>query len=211
MTAIWNTNAFFAYLLTVYVFKLKWAPLRLIAVSIATLGVVAVIYGGSKQSPPDTSLLQTASQRTRSMRVKPSAPLIGDVLTLIASIGYGLYQVMYKKYAALPSDPEVASEGLYSQLPVSEEPQAVAAGDAPNLEVQDMVYPPPFGLHPNLLTSAIGLCTLTILWIPLPVLHYLNIEPFALPPDSATYLAIAGIATGGVIFNAGFMVSTLAS
>jgi drug/metabolite transporter (DMT)-like permease len=207
VTAIWNTNAFFAYLITVKVFRLKWEPLRLVAVLIATLGVIVVVYGGTTSPPSDKSHLETSSADRPSTLRKPTAPLIGDVLTLLGSICYGFYQVMYKKYIALPSDPEVASEGLYAQIPASEEPQADALHEPSDGDTPDMVYPPPFGLHPNLMTSAIGLCTLIILWIPLPFLHYLDIEPFALPSNIPTVLAIMGIALGGVIFNAGFMVS----
>jgi drug/metabolite transporter (DMT)-like permease len=174
-----------------------------VAVSIATLGVVAVVYGGSTVSQPDKSLQETRANH--STQTRPSAPLFGDLLTLVASVSAGLYQVMYKKYVALPNDPEVASEGLYSPVPASEEPQASVGLEGSDMV--DIVYPPPFGFHPNLLTSAIGLCTFAILWIPLPILHHFGIEPFSLPSNGTTVLAIAGIALGGVVFNAGFMVS----
>jgi hypothetical protein len=203
VTAIWNTNAFFAYLITVKVFRLKWEPLRLVAVSIATLGVVTVVYGGSTSRPSNKSLFDISSVDQPSTLTRPRAPLVGDLLTLFASVSYGLYQVMYKKYVALPSDPEVASERPYAQIPASEEP-ALHESDG---DVQNMLYPPPFGLHANFLTSSIGLCTLVILWTPIPILHYFGIEPFALPSNGTTVLSIAGIALGGVVFNASFMVS----
>lgn len=174
---------------------------------IATLGVVAVVYGGStlaESEPPADSVAVTS--------FKPSAPLVGDLLTLVASIGYGLYQVLYKKYAALPSDPEIASEALYEQICNDGINDTSGAYELPGREdLGDAVYPPPFGLHPNLLTSVVGFLTLIILWIPIPVLHYFGIESFRFPENATTTLAISGIAISGVIFNAGFMVRSILS
>lgn len=203
VTAIWNTNAFFAYILTVKLFHLKWEPRRLIAVLIATLGTVAVVYGGVTTSRDENM------ESLNLPSFKPSAPLIGDLLTLVASAGYGLYQVLYKKYAALPSDPELVAEGLYEAISDSEDAshgEAYTSMTDSITDKDDMVYPPPFGLYPNALTSAIGCCTLALLWIPLPILHYFDVEIFAWPPDWATTFAIAGIALSGLIFNAGFMI-----
>ncbi len=117
----------------------------------------------------------------------------------MASFGYGLYQVLYKIYAALPSDPE-AAELLYEQIPEDDEVLDPSATDA------DMVYPPPFGFHPNLLTSMLGFSTLVLLWIPIPFLHWSGAELFKLPRNFATFISIVGIALSGVVFNAGFMV-----
>jgi drug/metabolite transporter (DMT)-like permease len=163
---------------------------------LATLGVLAVVYGGSTIDEEGA-----ASTSLTSMIFRPSAPLAGDILTLIASVGYGLYQVLYKKYAALPNDPELAPEhDLYSSLPSEDDPSSFSA------RTDDAMQPPPFGLHPNLLTSLIGLCTFVLLWIPLPFLHWTGIEPFAFPKDGKTVFTIAGIAFSGVLYNAGFMV-----
>ena len=210
VTAIWNTNAFFAYLITVKVFKLKWEPLRLVAVLFATLGVVAVVYGGSTSDSKANIQVASGTPDTHHARIKPTAPLVGDLLTLVASLGYGSYQVMYKRYVALPSDPEMEFDGVYAQLPVSEETHADAPYEtSDHTDTKESVYPPPFGLHPNLVTSGIGLCTLLILWIPIPIIHYLGVEPFSLPTNAMTVGVIAGIALTGVLFNAGFMVSDM--
>lgn len=203
VTALWNTNAFFAYVILVKVLGLEWDARRLGAVILATAGAAAVIYGGStspKQEVPTTS---------NSPPVVLSAPLVGDLLTLCASIGYGLYQVLYKVYVALPSDPD--AEGYEGYTPVINSEDVHEAEDASSansllLDSEDVVYPPPFALYPNFLTSAIGLCTFLVLWIPLVILHILNIAPLALPPNGTTVLLIAGIALTGGVFNAGFMV-----
>ena len=192
--AIWNTNAFFAYVLTVKLFHLHWDARRLLAVTLATLGVMVVVYGGSTES----AKLRAATVKAGS-GFKPTAPLVGDILTLFASVGYGLYQVLYKKYAALPSDPELDR----SYQPISDDDEIRPSVYEPGTAV----YPPPFGLHPNLLTSFVGILTLFILWIFLPILHHTGLEKFRPPDNWTTVIAICGIAASGIVFNAGLMVN----
>jgi drug/metabolite transporter (DMT)-like permease len=189
--AIWNTNAFFAYLITVKLFNLQWEVRKLIAVVIATLGVAVVVYGGvASRGGPTSGKVEISSV--------PSAPVVGSLLTLVASIGYGLYQVLYKMYAALPSDPEAKQHTLYQSI--SDD------GELPAGDEKYAVYPPPFGLYADLLTSLIGVATLLILWIFLPIIHFAGIEIFRLPSDSHVLLSIVGISLTGVVFNAGLMV-----
>ena len=168
---------------------------------IATVGTFTVIYGGATSGEPpstDDGLTTTA------ISFKPSAPLLGNLLTLVASFGYGLYQVLYKIYAALPSDPEVASEPMYEQIPGDVEDEARGAT---HIDPAEAVYPPPFGFHPNLLTSLLGFMTLITLWIAIPFLHWSGAEVFRVPPNALTVISIAGIALSGVVFNAGLMVN----
>ena len=94
MTAIWNSNAFWAYVISVKVNDHDWEKRKLLSVLIASLGVLMVVYGGEKQESP--------SSAAEAPTDVPSAPFIGNVLTLLASFSYGLYQVMYKMYATLP-------------------------------------------------------------------------------------------------------------
>ena len=130
------------------------------------------------------------------------------MLTLAASIMYGAYQVFYKLYAALPNDPEAQSDEMYAPLARSaEEPCEDVEGALDQDE--DLVHPLPFGLYPNMLTSAIGICTLLFLWIPIPVLDAMELELFELPQNLLTYGVILGIAFSGSVFNAGFMVRSL--
>ncbi|VDB84944.1 unnamed protein product [Peniophora sp. CBMAI 1063] len=210
VTAIWNTNAFFAYVFTVRLYKLRFERRKLSAVLLATIGVLLVVYGGASAGEPD----ETAVTK----RTVYSAPLLGDVLTLIASVGYGLYQVMYKRHAALPSDPEpLITDPPYERLSIDSD---VASLDSPARSTHSLVptpatedvieftaaVPPPFGLHPNLLTSAIGLCTLVLLAPLVPLLDWAGYEEFRPPPNAWTTLSIAGIAASGVVFNSGLMV-----
>jgi drug/metabolite transporter (DMT)-like permease len=201
--AIWNTNAFFAYIISVKLFKSRWEFRRLLAVVIATVGTFTVVYSGATSGEPpsvDDGLTIT------SISLKPTAPLLGNLLTLVASFSYGLYQVLYTIYAALPSDPEVASDPMYEQIP-DDDVEDEAPADVIHIDPAEAVYPPPFGFHPNLLTSLMGFMTLITLWIPIPFLHWSGAEVFRVPPNALTALSIAGIALSGVVFNAGFMVN----
>ena len=213
VAAIWNANAFFAYVITVKMFKLQWEGKRMFAVLLATAGVMTVIYGGA-------STQKTSNEQPEISRAvpAPTAPLLGDLLTLIASVGYGLYQVLYKKYLALPSDPEneEPSQPSYTPIPrtsldgiIDSDPltEHLISGDSQSIP-DTTVYPPPFGLHPNLLTSLVGVLTLLFLWIPLPILHYSGAEQFRWPTNWYVTLAISGIALSGVVFNAGLMVTS---
>lgn len=202
VTAIWNTNAVFAYVIAVKIFGLKWEARRLFAVLLATIGVIVVVYGGSILDKKHTNARLGTENVTLNSET-PSAPLAGDLLTLVASIGYGLYQVLYKKYAALSTEPEIVTEQPYEQIP-NEDPSVVSPVTNDHLDAKNITLP--FGLHANFLTSCIGLLTFVIMWLPIPLLHYLKVEPFRLPQNFHTVLAIAGISLGGVVFNAGFMV-----
>lgn len=205
VTALWNTNAFFAYIVSVKLFHMDWEPRRLFAVILATAGAAAVIYGGSTSD--NDSPAEIAQEQSKI----PNA-LIGDILTLFAAIVYGVYQVLYKIHAALPTDPdpvEALIPTAYESLPESLEDESHFARILGPVDDQDMVYPPPFALYANLLTSAIGVCTLMVLWIPIPIMQLSHVHNFELPTDPWTAFTILGIAFTGVISNAGLMVSIL--
>jgi len=223
VTAIWNTNAFWAYLMNVHLHNSKVQMLKLSAVLLACVGVLFVVYGG--QSASSDQVLSSSSSSTPRNQITPnggsSAPLVGDLLTLIASIGYAAYQVLYKHFVSLPCDPdESISAPISPHLPLSPtragyEP-LVSDDDASLLSsrssrthssassINGLTLP--LGLYPNLLTSAIGVVTFITLWPFLVVLHWTGAEKFTLPADGRTWASIAGIALGGVTFNAGYMV-----
>lgn len=205
ISAIWNTNAFFAYVITVKLYKLQWEAKRLLAVVLATLGTFAVVYGGVADSKSAGGKLYATP-----LSNKPSAPLLGNLLTLLASFACGLYTVLYKMYAALPFDPEVTAERCeYEQLPDDEE--GLVPSDLPSerLDTTGAVYPPPFGLHSNLMTSLMGFFTLVIFWIPLPLLHWSGTEVFRFPSDMWTVSMIGLIGLSAMLFNAGYMVKKI--
>ncbi|CAO3630830.1 unnamed protein product [Cunninghamella blakesleeana] len=62
----------------------------------------------------------------------------------------------------------------------------------------------PSVLFANMVTGGIGVITLFLLWIPIPILHYTGYETFELP-DKDTFLMILAIGSMSVIYNASMM------
>ena len=67
----------------------------------------------------------------------------------------------------------------------------------PLLSSPQTVSPTLLLLYSNAITSLIGLCTLVLLWIPIPLLHWIGLEEFQVPPKEAG-LAMVGIILGGI-------------
>ncbi|KIJ45157.1 hypothetical protein M422DRAFT_30005 [Sphaerobolus stellatus SS14] len=207
VTALWNTNSFWVYVLCVWIYRMKLEPRKLGAVLFASAGVLLVVYGGTRTTAPDPD----DAKGLESIIQGPPWPIVGDLLTFIASISYALLQVMYKHYIALADDPEAAA---VPTGPTEDFPYRSLAGDeesTPSIRAGLLDHgvkadPPPFGLYPNLFTSCLGLSTaLTFVWA-FPVLHWTSIETFRLPPDAHTFWCIVGIAAGGLVFNASFLI-----
>ena len=175
------------------------------AVLLATFGVIVVVYGGSTVEQSEGNII--SSKKSTAVTAKATSPLLGDLLTLAASVLYGLYQVLYKKHVALPVEPVPRSDGLYERVTSNPEDGSTVE-EVHVYNNEDVIYPP-FGLYPNLLTSLIGLLTFAFLWIPIPVLSWYGIEPFSFPTSWVTLFTIIGIALSGMLFNAGFMVRKL--
>ncbi|KAK1967557.1 hypothetical protein LY78DRAFT_488550 [Colletotrichum sublineola] len=159
LTAIYNCSAFFAYVFSVPLLK---EPLRMdksLAVLVAIAGVLIVAYGDSSPTDDDAAHKQAAGER-----------LTGNLVIGVGSVLYGLYEVLYKRYACPPD------------------------GCSPG---RGMVFANTFG-------SCIGAFTLTVLWIPLPILHWTGIELFALPTGYTALMLFFS-----VIMNATFAGSFL--
>jgi hypothetical protein len=169
---------------------------------------MAVVYGDAGQSElPEAD--QRKPFRYTSETVKPKAPLLGDLLTLCASFGYGLYQVLYKRHAALLPDQEFELGASYVPLPDSDGLPVGELGENGKEVDDDLAYPPPCGLYPNLHACGIGLMTRVSFWIMLPILHYSGYERFRLPDSPTVVLSIAGMAGSGLVFNAGLLVPSI--
>ncbi|KAI8376062.1 uncharacterized protein BYT42DRAFT_573290 [Radiomyces spectabilis] len=59
-------------------------------------------------------------------------------------------------------------------------------------------------LFANFVTGLIGVMTLLLLWIPIPLLHLTGYERFELP-DLRTFVYILGVASMSLVYNASFM------
>ncbi|KAI1290601.1 hypothetical protein F5Y03DRAFT_55224 [Xylaria venustula] len=96
LTAIYNCSTFFAYAFSVPLLKEKLRLDKSLAVLVAIVGVFVVAYGDS--SDPD----HTSDASTR---------LLGNLIIGVGSILYGLYEVLYKRYAC-PPDGVYAARGV---------------------------------------------------------------------------------------------------
>jgi len=207
VTALWNTNSIWVYVLTVWLYRMKWEFRKLGAVALASTGVMLDVYGGSKSSS-NIPGVDTLDSRHNG----PTAPVLGDLLTLVASVAYALYQVAYKRYAALPNDSEAVIEDdstapfVYESLSEASDSRVSLVSSERHLPEDERTEKPPFGLYANFLSSCMGICTALSLGIGFPVLHWLSIERFTLPPDSTTFWCVVAIATSGVVFNSCFMI-----
>lgn len=173
LTAIYNCSAFFAYVFSIMLLNDKLRLDKAIAVAIAIAGVLVVAYGDTKEpkhagphggasggGPEDDQ--ETAEGRSRTA---------GNLIIGIGSVLYGLYEVLYKKWACPPE------------------------GTSPG---RGMIFANTFG-------SLIGLFTLTVLWIPLPILHFTGLEPFELPHGQAAALLFISTVSNAV-FSGSFLV-----
>ncbi|GJJ13775.1 hypothetical protein Clacol_008032 [Clathrus columnatus] len=202
------------------------------AVILATIGVIIDVYGGSSSGGRgeslDSSPIPNGGTMNHEASLPSTAPLAGDLLTLIASLAYALYQVLYKRYAALPSD-DIAEFHIPQSRPTLSRThssyQSLCNNPLPPSPIESSTYlfserhikdddndgddeysDLPFGLYPNFLTSCLGLSTAVLLGFGIPLLHWTSLERFQLPPDTHTALCIGGIALTGLIFNASFMI-----
>ena len=148
LTAIYNCSAFFAYAFSIPLLNDKLRADKVFAVGVAIVGVLVVAYGGhteSKKTPDGTVGTPHDEAQNR---------LLGNIIIGIGSVLYGLYEVLYKRYACPP--------------------EGISPG-------RSMIFANTFG-------SLIGCFTLTVLWIPLPILHVLGLETFRWPTGEAAWL-----------------------
>ncbi|OIW23529.1 putative DUF6-like integral membrane protein [Coniochaeta ligniaria NRRL 30616] len=102
LTAIYNCSAFFAYAFSVPLLKERLRLDKSVAVAIAIAGVLIVAYGdsGSKSPPPP----QTPGSDGPSARqeLDGGTRFLGNMIIGVGSVLYGLYEVLYKRYACPP-------------------------------------------------------------------------------------------------------------
>lgn len=219
ITTLFNCSALFAYLFAVALLGEDWAARKVIAVGLATVGVTVVAYGGSEAAEVQEitgacrflSLLLRVFRLTSSLRRRSKFPVdrrsacpLGRSCVRLLPLRavprtdawtpsrYGLYEVGYKKWIAFDS--------------IKNPP-----GSAPSPVL-------PFALHPNLITSLIGICTIAILLPFFPILHFAGLEDFESPWSFAAgrpavegtplglTLAVVLCGSLGVLYNGAFMI-----
>ncbi|OJJ62773.1 hypothetical protein ASPSYDRAFT_129577 [Aspergillus sydowii CBS 593.65] len=155
LTAIYNCSAFFAYAFSIPLLKEKLRLDKVLSVGVAIVGVLVVAYGDGGED-------EGRHGATR---------LLGNLIIGIGSVLYGLYEVLYKRYACPP--------------------EGTSAG-------RSMIFANTYG-------SLIGLFTLLVLWIPLPVLHILGLETFRWPTGEAAWMLIISVIANAT-FSGSFLV-----
>ena len=173
LTAIYNCSAFFAYVFSIMLLNDKLRLDKAIAVTVAIAGVLVVAYGDTKDPKHAGPHGGASGGRPKDDKdtVDSSSRTLGNLIIGIGSVLYGLYEVLYKKWACPPE------------------------GTSPG---RGMIFANTFG-------SLIGLFTLTVLWIPLPILHFTGLERFELPHGKAAGLLFISTISNA-IFSGSFLV-----
>ena len=170
LTAIYNCSAFFAYVFSIWLLHDKLRLDKMFSVALAIVGVLVVAYG-DKEDPKAPGHSGGVSGGKPGGSEAPNNRLLGNLIIGVGSVMYGLYEVLYKKYACPPE------------------------GTSPG---RGMIFANGFG-------SMIGIFTFTVLWIPLPILHFTGIEPFELPVGKARWL-LAISTLSNAVFSGSFLV-----
>ncbi|KAE8352720.1 hypothetical protein BDV28DRAFT_120724 [Aspergillus coremiiformis] len=159
LTAIYNCSAFFAYAFSIPLLKDKLRFDKVFAVIVAIVGVLVVAYGDRDEGTPGKGQGQVRNR------------LLGNLIIGIGSVLYGLYEVLYKKFACPPE------------------------GTSPG---RSMIFANTFG-------SLIGCFTIFVLWIPLPVLHFLGWETFHWPTGETAWVLLISVCANAT-FSGSFLV-----
>ncbi|KAG9046264.1 hypothetical protein FS837_004761 [Tulasnella sp. UAMH 9824] len=223
-TAIWSTNAFWTYILSVLASSFyissdgtevqKWEFRKLLAVSMASVGVVGVAYGGSNQTQQTTSPPKSGNGPTNSESLKLA--LLGDAFAFASALVIAIWAVWYDRTIALPEGdrscppsppPSNTIDGPhaeYQSLRTDDERTPLTGETIPTIKPP---YSLPFGLHANFFSWTVGMITLFLFWIPLYFINIMKLgPPVELPPNSRVWLYAGLISVLTVIYDAGNMV-----
>jgi drug/metabolite transporter (DMT)-like permease len=138
---------------------------KMLAVGVAIVGVLVVAYGDGAGGE------SAAGEDGGAGVINPGTRFAGNLIIGVGSVLYGLYEVLYKRYACPP-------EGL----------------DA----TKGVIFANTFG-------TLIGLFTVFVLWIPLPILHIFGWETFELPTGETAWLLFISVISN-MIFSGSFLV-----
>ena len=101
LTAIYNCSAFFAYVFSILLLNDKLRLDKMISVGLAIAGVLVVAYG-DQEEPKHGSHSGGATNPNQDPADRSGNKLVGNLIIGIGSVMYGLYEVLYKKYACPP-------------------------------------------------------------------------------------------------------------
>jgi drug/metabolite transporter (DMT)-like permease len=175
LTAIYNCSAFFAYVFSVPLLHEKVRLSKVIAVAVAIAGVLIVAYGGTTHKPKHGNKSGGGAGGPDHDKSDENGE---HPYRFMGNIIIGVGSVLYGFY-----------EVLYKKVACPPEECSPGKG---------MVFANAFG-------SMIGVFTLTVLWIPLPILHFTGIERFELPHGEAAWMMGISVLSNAV-FSGSFLV-----
>ncbi|KAG8940271.1 hypothetical protein FRC04_005453 [Tulasnella sp. 424] len=224
VTALWSTNAFWTYIISVLASSYcigssgrgehKWELRKLLAVSMASVGVAAVVYGGNNRVEQSTSPPKVNGETFHTVTAKPV--LLGYALALASALSTASWAVWYDRSIALPQDDESrpptpqssdgieATHGEYQRLRTDDERTRLAGDITPPSDPSQSL---PFGLHANFFSWTIGLITCFVFWIPLCLINVLKLgPPVELPPNPKVWVYLGLICMMSLTYNAGALI-----
>ncbi|ETN38216.1 uncharacterized protein HMPREF1541_06247 [Cyphellophora europaea CBS 101466] len=101
LTAIYNCSAFFAYVFSILLLNDKFRMDKMLSVGLAIVGVLVVAYGDSNE-PKHGGHSGGSTNPNQDPDDLPNNKFLGNLIIGIGSVMYGLYEVLYKKYACPP-------------------------------------------------------------------------------------------------------------
>lgn len=99
ISAIYNCSVFFTQTFSMCILRDKFEAQKAVAVGISMFGIILVTYSGS-ENPTGAFLHENR--------------LIGDAIMLVGACFYGLYEVLYKRFACPPDNCEPAHTMYFS-------------------------------------------------------------------------------------------------
>ncbi|KAL1844199.1 hypothetical protein VTJ49DRAFT_3855 [Mycothermus thermophilus] len=104
LTAIYNCSAFFAYAFSVPFLGERLRADKMLAVAVAIAGVLIVAYGdgGGSSSEASSSAARAEPGDGEPSPIDPARRFAGNIIIGVGSVLYGLYEVLYKRYACPP-------------------------------------------------------------------------------------------------------------
>jgi drug/metabolite transporter (DMT)-like permease len=102
LTAIYNCSAFFAYVFSILLLKDKLRLDKMLSVGLAILGVLIVAYGDSSAPKSPSHGGGGSGGSTHSPESEAQNRPLGNLVIGVGSVMYGLYEVLYKRFACPP-------------------------------------------------------------------------------------------------------------
>lgn len=165
LTAIFNCSTFFAALFSIPILNERLGKYSILAVALSIVGTFVIAYGDT------TSDHNSSSSNTK----VGTSRLFGNLVACVGALAFGLYEVLFKKYACSSTTTSTSSTSIlptrHSPPPTTTTTHPIPAQPSPQSTL-------PLTLAASALT---GLYTLSTFWLLLLILHILGLETLEWP------------------------------